>query len=145
LGKVVSIHIAAKAKQPMQEIALANLVAEKGIEGDRYFGRKPKLNVTLAQEEFLEEAAEEIGVSYRPGMSRRNITVRGISLNDLIGKRFVVGEAELEGVSFCEPCHNMEKNIGSGAITALSGRCGIRARVIRGGVIQKGDEIKCIS
>jgi MOSC domain-containing protein YiiM len=138
----------------MQEIPVATLVADKGIEGDRYFGKKPKLNVTLVQEEFLEEAADELGVPNRPGMSRRNITVRGAALNDLIGKRFRIGEAELEGVSPCEPCRNMEKSIGSGAMAALSGRCGIRARVIRGGMIragdemkilQKGDEIKCIS
>jgi MOSC domain-containing protein YiiM len=145
LGKITAIHIAAKAKQPMQEILAATLVAGKGIEGDRYFGRKPKMNVTLVQEEFLAAAADELGVDYRVGMSRRNITVHGLSLNDLIGKRFGIGEVELEGVSLCEPCQNMERSIGAGAVTALSGRCGIRARVIRGGVIQKGDEIQCIS
>jgi MOSC domain-containing protein YiiM len=142
LGKVVAIHIAEKARQAMQEISTATLVAEKGIEGDRYFGKKPKLNVTLVQEEFLAEAADELGVPNRPGMSRRNITVRGVNLNDLIGKRFGIGAAELEGVSLCEPCRNMEKSIGSGAIAALSGRCGIRARVVRGGIIRAGDEIK---
>ena len=141
MGKVVAIHIAEKARQAMHEIPVATLVADKGIEGDRYFGRKPKLNVTLVQEEFLAEAAEELGVSNRPGMSRRNITVRGVSLNDLIGKRFCIGATELEGVSLCEPCRNMEKHIGSGAIAALSGRCGIRARVVRGGIIRAGDEI----
>lgn len=144
LGKVIAIHIAAKARQAVQEIPVASLVADQGIAGDRYFGRKPKLNVTLVQEEFLEQAAAAIGVSYRPGMSRRNITVRGVALNDLIGKRFRIGATELEGVSFCEPCQNMESSIGSGAIAALSGRCGIRARVVRGGQIQKGDEITCI-
>jgi MOSC domain-containing protein YiiM len=142
LGKVVAIHIAAKARQAMQEIPVATLVADKGIEGDRYFGRKPKLNVTLVQEEWLEEAVDELGVSNRPGMSRRNITVRGVALNDLLGQRFCIGAAELEGVSLCEPCRNMERSIGSGAIAALSGRCGIRARVVRGGVIRQGDEIK---
>lgn len=141
MGRVVAIHIAEKARQAMQEISAAKLVADKGIEGDRYFGSKPKLNVTLVQEEFLGEAADELGVSNRPGMSRRNITVQGVALNDLIGKRFWIGEAELEGVSLCEPCRNMEKSIGSGAIAALSGRCGIRARVVRGGVIRQGDEI----
>jgi len=145
LSKVIAIHIAPKARQAMQEIPVATLVADKGIEGDRYFDRKPKLNVTLVQEEFLEAAADELGVSNRPGMSRRNITVQGVPLNDLIGKRFCIGAAELEGVSLCEPCRNMEKSIGSGAIAALSGRCGIRARVVRSGIIQKGDEIKCIS
>jgi MOSC domain-containing protein YiiM len=142
LSKVVAIHIAEKARQAMEEISIATLVADKGIEGDRYFGKKPKLNVTLVQEEFLAEAADELGVSNRPGMSRRNITVRGVSLNDLIGKRFCLGAAELEGVSLCEPCRNMEKSIGSGAIAALSGRCGIRARVLRGGIIRPGDEVE---
>ncbi|MGH7452509.1 MAG: MOSC domain-containing protein [bacterium] len=141
MSKVVAIHIAEKARQAMQEVPVATLVADKGIEGDRYFGRKPKLNVTLVQEEFLEEAADELGVSNRPGMSRRNITVCGVPLNDLIGKRFRIGAAELEGMSLCEPCQNMEKSIGSGAIAALSGRCGIRARVVRGGIIRSGDEI----
>ena len=141
MSKVIAIHIAEKARQAMQEIPVATLVADKGIQGDRYFGKKPKQNVTLVQEEFLEEAADELGVSNRLGMSRRNITVRGIALNDLIGKRFRSGEVELEGVSLCEPCQNMEKSIGSGAIAALSGRCGIRARVVRGGVIRAGDEI----
>lgn len=145
MGKVIAIHIAEKARQAMQEIPVATLVADKGIDGDRYFGRKLEQNVTLVQEEFLEAVADELGVSNRPGMSRRNITVRGVSLNDLIGKRFCIGAAELEGVSLCEPCQNMERSIGSGAIVALSGRCGIRARVVRGGIIQKGDEIKCIS
>jgi len=141
LGKVVSIHLAAKAGQAMQEVAAATLVAAKGLAGDRYFGRNPKMNVTLVQEEFLAEAAEEIGVSYRPGMSRRNITVRGVALNELIGRRFSIGEAELEGVSLCEPCRNMERSIGSGAMAALPGRCGIRARIVRGGIVRKDDEI----
>jgi MOSC domain-containing protein YiiM len=141
MGKIVSIHLAAKAGQAMQETAAATLVAAKGLVGDRYFGRRSAMNVTLVQEEFLIEAAEEIGVSYRPGMSRRNITVRGVALNELIGRRFSIGDAELEGVSLCEPCRNMERSIGSGAMAALSGRCGIRARVIRRGIIKKDDVI----
>ncbi|MDZ7359173.1 MAG: MOSC domain-containing protein [candidate division KSB1 bacterium] len=145
MGKIVSIHLAAKAGQAMQETAAATLVAGKGLVGDRYFGRKPAMNVTLVQEEVLVEAAGEIGVSYRPGMSRRNITVRGVALNELIGKRFLIGEAELEGASRCEPCANMERSIGSGAMAALAGRCGIRARVVRGGVVRKDDEIIIIS
>ena len=144
MSKIIAIHVAEKARQEMKEISAATLVADKGIEGDRYFDKKPRQNVTLVQEEFLEEAADEIGVTYRPGMSRRNITVRGVALNDLVGKRFEIGEVELEGISLSEPCQNMERSIGPGAMSVLSGRCGIRARVVRGGVIQKGEEIKCI-
>lgn len=144
MGKVIAIHIAARARQVVQEVATVTLVENKGLEGDRYFGRNPKLNVTLVQEEFLEAAALALGVPYRPGMTRRNLTVRGVTLNDLLDKRFQIGAVELEGMSLCEPCRNMEKSIGSGAIAALTGRCGIRARVVRGGQIQKGDEIVCI-
>lgn len=144
MGKVVSIHLAEKNRAAMKEVTTANLVADKGIEGDRYFGKKSRQNVTLVQLEFLEEAADELGVSYRAGMSRRNITVQGVPVNELIGKRFRIGEAELEGVSLCEPCWNMEASIGAGAVIALQGRCGIRARVVHGGIVQKGDEVRWI-
>jgi MOSC domain-containing protein YiiM len=145
VGSVVSIHVAEKARQAMREVSTVILVSDKGIVGDRYFGKNPKMNVTLVQLEYLEEAAEELGVSYRAGMSRRNITVQGVPLTELIAKRFWIGAVEFEGVSLCEPCGNMEASIGSGAVAALQGRCGIRARVVRGGEIQKGDEIKWIS
>lgn len=144
MGQVVAIHLAARARQAMQEVPTVMLVANQGMVGDRYFGRRAKLNVTLVQEEFLTAAASALGVPYRPGMSRRNLTVRGVTLNDWLGKRFTIGVVELEGVSLCEPCQNMEKSIGLGAIAALTGHCGIRARVVRGGVISKGDEIVCI-
>jgi len=36
-GRLLHIHIAARASLPMQELEHATLIAGRGIEGDRYF------------------------------------------------------------------------------------------------------------
>ncbi len=36
-GKLVSIHVSARAAAPLKSVAEARVVPGKGIEGDRYF------------------------------------------------------------------------------------------------------------
>ena len=47
---------------------------------------------------------------------RRNIITKEIDLNNLIGKKFFIGKAEVEGIDLCRPCRHLtemlnEKNI----------------------------------
>ncbi|HYE78420.1 MAG TPA: MOSC domain-containing protein, partial [bacterium] len=107
-----------------------------------YHGRAPHKNVTLVQEEYLQEATAELGCDYRPGITRRNLTVRGIDLAALVGQRFRIGGALLEGTELCEPCSQMNREIAPGAKALLQGRCGIRATIIEGGEIRVGDPIE---
>jgi MOSC domain-containing protein YiiM len=37
------------------------------------------------------------------------VVVRGVRLNDLVGKRFRVGEVECLGVELCEPCLHLQQ------------------------------------
>ena len=73
-----------------------------GLEGDRHFhaqgGADPGEALTLVEEEVVDE------VGLPPGATRRQVTVRGVRLNELIGRRFRVGEVECYGVEICEPC-----------------------------------------
>ena len=140
-GEVVHIHVAQSDLAPLQELDEAVLVLDRGIEGDRYFGRSRKRNVTLVEEERLQEACQSIGVAYSPGCSRRNITVRGIELNDLVGKELRIGEARLIVLELCHPCGIMEKFIGKGAKQAMEMKGGLRCRIVESGRIQKGDVI----
>ena len=43
------------------------------------------------------------GISFGLADSRRNIVTRGISLNDLVGQRFRVGEVEARASAFVTP------------------------------------------
>ena len=49
----------------------------------------------------MEELAAS-GVEITPAEARRNLVVRGVSLDGLIGKRFRVGEVECFGQRRCE-------------------------------------------
>ena len=56
----------------------------------------------------LVEAEEVERVGLVPGATRRQVTVRGVRLNDLVGKRFWVGSIECVGIELCEPCAHLE-------------------------------------
>jgi MOSC domain-containing protein YiiM len=62
-------------------------------------------------------------------------------LNDLLGRRFHVGDVLLEGVKDCPPCEHLEGLVGKPVLQPLVTRGGLRARVIVGGVLRVGDRI----
>ena len=77
-----------------------------------------------------------------PKQTRRNIVVSGINLLGLKGKQFRIGETLLEFSGPCEPCSRMEANLGLGGFNAMRGHGGITAKVIQGGTIRLGDEVR---
>jgi len=112
--------------------------AGKGLEGDRYFfpdGAKPGRALTLVEEENVED------VGLPPGATRRQLTTRGVRLNDLVGKRFRVGEVECYGVELCEPCSHLERMTRPGIVKELVHRAGINADILSDGTISVGDEV----
>ena len=80
-------------------------------------------------------------VGLPPGGTRRQVTVRGVRLNDLIGRRFRVGGVECYGVKLCEPCLTLEGNTRPGIIRELVHRAGINADILTDGTISIGDAI----
>ncbi len=114
-------------------------VAGQGLCGDRFFGFKEnyKGQVTLFSAEVFDAVCGQFGVRDKsPGVTRRNIITRGVDLNSLVGKKFVVQGIEFEGVAECSPCHWMDDAIAPGAEAALHGRGGLRARILTDGVLR---------
>jgi MOSC domain-containing protein YiiM len=135
---VVAIHIGATDGGDLRAVDYVRAVAGKGLEGDRNYrdsGARPGQALTLVEE----EAVEDVGLP--PGGTRRQVTVRGVSLNDLVGTRFRVGAVECFGVELCEPCLHLEEMTRPGIIRDLTHRAGINADILTGGVIAVGDEI----
>jgi MOSC domain-containing protein YiiM len=136
---VVAIHIGEARNRELWPVESARAVAGKGLEGDRYFfedGAKPGRALTLVEEESVQDVALE------PGATRRQVTTRGVRLNDLIGKRFRVGEVECYGVELCEPCSHLEKMTRPGIVRELVHRAGINADILTDGTISVGDSIE---
>jgi MOSC domain-containing protein YiiM len=115
-----------------------SVLAGKGLEGDRKFfgdGAKPGQALTLIEAEAL----EDVGLS--GPQSRRQVVTRGVRLNDLVGKRFRVGDVECYGVELCEPCTHLESLTRPGIIKDLVHRAGINADILTDGTISVGDAV----
>jgi hypothetical protein len=157
-GRLLHIHIAPSASFEMEELLEARLVAGRGIEGDRYYlgtgtySPKPDVReVTLLEVEVLEALArndpplQKGPIHIAPEDHRRNLTVRGVPLNHLSGKRFRVGETILFGGRLNFPCKYLEELLGLPVYLPLYNRSGLNCRIEKGGIIRPGDPIEPIN
>ncbi len=150
-GEVVSIHVAPEAGAAAETVEAAQLVADQGVSGDRYFeGRgtfsaklagSPGWEVTLIEVEEIDRYNATHGTQWSAGDFRRNIVTRGVRLNELVGTRFTVGTATLEGVRLCEPCAYLGSLLGAEIVEGMVHRAGLRARVVEGGEVRSGDPV----
>jgi MOSC domain-containing protein YiiM len=135
---IEAIHIGPDDGGPLESVESVQALAGKGLEGDRKFfagGARPGQALTLVEAENVEDVGLPVGGA------RRQLTVRGVRLNDLVGKTFRVGEVECYGVELCEPCAHLESMTRPGLIKDFAHRSGINADILTDGVIRVGDEI----
>ena len=137
VGIVEAIHIGPERYELPQPVDAVEVTAE-GVRGDRYFGAR---NLTLIEAEALEGLREDTGIELSAAASRRQVLTRGVSLNDLVGKRFTVGEVQCVGEEWCEPCSHLQGMTQPGVLRGLVHRGGLRADIVRGGRIAVGDEV----
>jgi MOSC domain-containing protein YiiM len=64
----------------------------------------------------------------------------GVSLNHLVGREFMVGNARLRGIRLCEPCGHLERMTGR-KLKGLVHRGGLRAQILESGEIKVGDPV----
>jgi MOSC domain-containing protein YiiM len=136
-GTVEQIAVAA------EESALPGAVPEvevgaRGIVGDRYADAG---DITLIEAEALEAFRDETGLPLSHEESRRQVLTRGIRLNDLVGKRFRVGEVEVVGRELCEPCSHLQSMTRDGVLRGMVHRAGLNADIVTPGRIAVGDEV----
>ncbi|GBD48851.1 MOSC domain-containing protein [Methylopila sp. Yamaguchi] len=156
-GVLLHIHVAPEASFEMEELAEAECVAGRGIVGDRYYegtgtySPKPDTReVTLIEQEALDALARNDpplqggAIALAPGDHRRNLTVRGVPLNHLVGRRFRVGDVILRGGRLNFPCKYLEELLGLPVYLPLYNRSGLNCGIERGGVIRPGDAIELL-
>jgi MOSC domain-containing protein YiiM len=145
-GRVEGIYVGEDRGAELDPVNRVRAVPGQGLEGDRYFhGRgefyalgKDGQDLTLIEAEAIEGLAVDTGIELAPAEARRNVVTRGISLNDLVGKRFSIGAVECLGRRLCEPCRYLERSTHPGVLAGLSNRGGLRADVVSGGWIEVG-------
>jgi MOSC domain-containing protein YiiM len=150
-GQLVSIYIAEQKCADLRSVEEVRAVPGQGLEGDRYglqqgtFTKKPNSpdrEVTLIEQEALEALAHECAITLEPGQARRNLVTRGVPLNHLVGQDFRVGEVLLRGLRLCEPCGHLDSLTVAGVKQGLCHRGGLRAQILHGGTLHRGDAIQ---
>lgn len=156
-GTLLHIHIAPAASYEMEALAEAQCVAGRGIVGDRYFdgtgtySPKPDTReVTLIEQEALDALERNDPplqggpIRLAPADHRRNLTVRGVPLNHLVGRRFRIGTVILRGGRLNFPCKYLEELLGLPVYLPLYNRSGLNCGIEVGGSIRPGDAIELL-
>jgi MOSC domain-containing protein YiiM len=134
------------------ECKQVEMIAGAGIKDDRYFGRHDEQgqNVTLVEAEEIEVFIREQGLPDDLSITKRNFITRGVRLNQLVGREFMVGNVRLRGVELCEPCESLGKSLAREGLSVaevvkqLVHKAGLRADVLSSGVITRGAEITLV-
>jgi MOSC domain-containing protein YiiM len=141
-GRVVSINISDKKGVKKKSVDEATLTENFGIKGDAHASEKWHRQISLLALESIEKMKSK-GLKVRPGDFAENITTYGIDLLNLpVGTKLTIGkDVELEVSQIGKVCHTRC------AIYRQAGDCvmpkeGIFAKVLKGGIVRKGDTIK---
>ena len=115
---VFKIGITKNKNQEIQEVKEINVSAGKGIIGDRYFHEYTEdLNqLTLIESENIDYYNEKFNSKIPYLNFRRNIVTKYIKLNDLVGKKLIIGKTKIKGIDLCSPCKPLQKNLGQDII-----------------------------
>lgn len=144
MAKVVSVGIS-KTKGTRKDAVAKGIVRENyGLEGDAHADSAWHRQVSLLAQESIEKMRRQ-GYKVGPGDFAENLTCEGIDLVALpIGTRVTVGkDIILEISQIGKECHT------GCAVFLQTGKCimpkeGVFAKVIKGGTVAAGDEIKII-
>ena len=141
---VYEIGITKKNNQEIEKKESIEVVASKGIVGDRYFHdfNGDREQITLIESENIDYYNNTFNTKFTYVEFRRNIITKNIKLNDLVGKTILVGNIKLKVNDLCRPCKDLQQRLGkSNIIKEFLRRGGLRCEILSSGTINVGDKI----
>ena len=109
MSKVLKLGISNLNNEKIKEVETIEVVAEKGVINDRHFKdfNDPYCQLSLIESENIDHYNSKYGLNIPYLDFRRNIVTKGIRLNDLVNKKFKIGNVILEGIDLCRPCRHL--------------------------------------
>ena len=144
-GKLEWIGLRPARKEAMQVVKSAVAIPGFGLKGDRrcHGSEGSARQVTIISVEYIDTIARLLKKdAIDPALLRRNLLVSGINLTALRHQRFQLGGCILEATALCHPCLRMEAVLGKNGVAAMLGHGGLCAKIITGGCLQIGDDVK---
>ena len=147
MSKVIKLGIAKNDNQKIQEVDKIELLSGKGVVGDRHFQENSDVRsqITLIESENIDYYNSKFKTDYSYIDFRRNVVTQGIQLNDLVGKKLLMGNVKVQGHDLCRPCKHLEETLnGQDIIKEFLRRGGLRCEILNSGIVTIGDEIKVV-
>jgi len=146
-GAVEGIWIAPSAGEPARALSSVRALPGRGLAGDRHVagtGTFPSGRPGSALTLVAAEVCESFTPPLQAGEHRRNVVVRGLDLNRLVGHEFQIGSVRCRGMRLCEPCTVVQGYAGRPVLRALVHRGGLRADILDDGEIHVGDIVRAV-
>ena len=147
MSKVFKLGITSKNNQEIKEVESIEVLADKGVVGDRHFKNfnDPYCQLSLIESENIDSYNSKYNLNIPYVDFRRNIITKGVRLNDLIGKRFLVGNVKVEGVDLCRPCRHLTEILSQeNILKEFLRKGGLRCQILSSSMINVGDNIKVL-
>ena len=147
MSKIIEIGITKESNKEIEKVKFIEVVAGKGIKGDRYFHdvNDEKKQLTLIESENIDYYNKVFNTSFNYLEFRRNLVTKNIQLNDLIGKTLSIGEIKIKAHDLCRPCRTLQEKLKKdNIIKEFLRRGGLRCEILNSGAIKIGDNIKII-
>jgi len=145
MSEVLKLGITNKNNKKIIEVNSIEVLENKGIIGDRHFDEfnDPYCQLSLIESENIDfyNSKYNLNISYID--FRRNIITKGIRLNDLINRRFLIGNVKVEGIDLCRPCRHLTEMLGQeNILKEFLRKGGLRCQILSSSTINVGDTIK---
>ena len=144
---VIKICFTRKSGKEIQDVSSVEVITNKGIVNDRYFknNNKKDIQITLIESENIDNF-NEISKTNIPYIDfRRNIITKGIKLNELVDKEFLIGNVKIKGHRLCNPCKYLQDKLNiENLVKKLVNIGGLRCEILTEGRISVKDKIKIL-
>ena len=147
MSEVLKLGITNKNNKKIIEVNSIEVIENKGIIGDRHFDEynDPYCQLSLIESENIDfyNSKYNLNISYID--FRRNIITKGIRLNNLINKRFLIGNVKVEGIDLCRPCKHLTEMLSQeNILKEFLRKGGLRCQILSSSTINVGDNIELL-
>lgn len=141
MGEVIGIATRLKRRAPMETCQRAEITFDNGVGNDSRGKFRGKRQVTVMSRESWIKVSEELDQDIPWTTRRANVLISGIELENTKGLQLRIGSCLLEITGELVPCERMDEQVaGLTSALAKNWRGGVTCKILKEGLVQKGDE-----
>ena len=101
MSEVLKLGITQFNNKKIKEVETIDVLANKGVVGDRHFDEynDPYCQLSLIESENIDYFNSKYGLNIPYIDFRRNVITKGVKLNKLIGKKIQIGKVKGQSIS----------------------------------------------